>query len=79
MNGFLYILGGKAAVGSRSAEKDQIEAHNTVTLTKACAHPSRGMHFEVQYAKHSSSRVWKRKSTLFVAAAATEASEVLRM
>lgn len=34
MNGFLYILGGKAAVGSDRGEKDQIEAHNTVTLTK---------------------------------------------
>lgn len=36
MNGFLYILGGKAAVGSDRGEKDQIEAHNTVTLTKVC-------------------------------------------
>eukprot|EP00903_Cladosiphon_okamuranus_P018649 g17164.t1 len=34
MNGFLYILGGKAAVGAGGGEKDQIEAHNTVTLTK---------------------------------------------
>lgn len=34
MNGFLYILGGKAAVGAGRGEKDQIEAHNTVTLTK---------------------------------------------
>lgn len=37
MNGFLYILKGKAAVGSDRGEKDQIEAHNTVTLTKVCA------------------------------------------
>ncbi|CAB1097257.1 unnamed protein product [Ectocarpus sp. CCAP 1310/34] len=34
MNGFLYILEGKAAVGSGGEEKDQIQAHNTVTLTK---------------------------------------------
>lgn len=40
MNGFLYILGGKAAVGPDRGEKGQIEAHNTVTLTKACAVPS---------------------------------------
>lgn len=34
MNGFLYILEGKAAVGSGGEKKDQIQAHNTVTLTK---------------------------------------------
>lgn len=33
MNGFLYILSGKAAVGDDKGAEDQIESYNTVTLT----------------------------------------------
>ncbi|CAM9679036.1 unnamed protein product [Sphacelaria rigidula] len=35
MNGFLYILEGKVAVGEGSGAGDQVGAHNTVTLTRA--------------------------------------------
>lgn len=34
MNSFMYMLEGKAAVGDGQGEKDQIDAHNTITLTK---------------------------------------------
>ena len=34
MNSFLYMLEGKAAIGDGQGDKDQIDAHNTVTLTK---------------------------------------------
>lgn len=36
MNSFLYMLQGKAAVGPGKGEKEQIDAHNTITLTKVC-------------------------------------------
>lgn len=42
MNAFLYILKGKVAVGDGSGEEKQIEAHNTVTLTKVPRSPPRG-------------------------------------
>eukprot|EP00904_Undaria_pinnatifida_P005072 jgi/Undpi1/1695/HiC_scaffold_11.g05085.m1 len=34
MNSFLYMLEGKAAVGPGKGDKEQIDAHNTITLTK---------------------------------------------
>lgn len=34
MNSFVYILEGKAAIGPGKGEKEQVDAHNTVTLTK---------------------------------------------
>lgn len=34
MNSFVYMLEGEAAIGPSKGAKDQIGAHNTVTLTK---------------------------------------------
>ena len=39
MNSFLYMLEGKAAVGPGKGDKEQIDAHNTITLTKVCWTP----------------------------------------
>lgn len=38
MNSFVYMLEGKAAIGPGRGEKEQIDAHNTITLTKVLHH-----------------------------------------